>query len=297
MPLDFFLAVLSSALLALGLLMMKSRAEALPLAQGSGTIRAVFSWLRDPMWTGGLAVQTIGYALYVVAVAGAPVSMIAVMMEGGIALFVVFSVVVLGERARAREWLGIGAIVAAITMLTLSLPAGAREGSINLQMLGFLSFVGVGFALAPVVAKRLGESGTAQAAASGVAFGLGGLYTKAMAENFLADPHLTMALRIAVDPYIYAAIVANIVGIVMLQNSFHELRGVIAMPLSSALSNLVPIVGGMVAFGEQLPADPAARLMRLGAFILTVVAAATLAVAQNGSPTAPATAPLEAPKI
>lgn len=277
--------------------MMKSRAEALPLAQGSGTIRAVFSWLRDPMWTGGLAVQTIGYALYVVAVAGAPVSMIAVMMEGGIALFVVFSVVVLGERARAREWLGIGAIVAAITMLTLSLPAGAREGSINLQMLGFLSFVGVGFALAPVVAKRLGESGTAQAAASGVAFGLGGLYTKAMAENFLADPHLTMALRIAVDPYIYAAIVANIVGIVMLQNSFHELRGVIAMPLSSALSNLVPIVGGMVAFGEQLPADPAARLMRLGAFILTVVAAATLAVAQNGSPTAPATAPLEAPKI
>ncbi len=277
--------------------MMKSRAEALPLAQGSGTIRAVFSWLRDPMWTGGLAVQTIGYALYVIAVAGAPVSMIAVMMEGGIALFVVFSVVVLGERARAREWIGIGAIVAAITMLTLSLPAGAREGSINIEMLGFLSFIGVGFALAPVVAKRLGESGTAQAVASGVAFGLGGLYTKAMAENFLADPHVTMALRIAIDPYVYAAIVANIVGIVMLQNSFHELRGVIAMPLSSALSNLVPIVGGMVAFGEQLPADPAARLMRVGAFILTIVAAATLAVAQSGSSTAPATTPLNPRKI
>ena len=45
---------------------------------------------------------------------------------------------------------------------------------------------------------------------------------------------------------------ANLAGMVMLQNSFHQARGIITMPLSSALSNLVPIVGGMLAFGEGL---------------------------------------------
>ncbi len=51
------------------------------------------------------------------------------------------------------------------------------------------------------------------------------------------------------------------------------------MPLSSACSNLVPIVGGMAAFGEALPANPLAATLRIGAFALTVAASASLATA------------------
>ncbi len=295
MVLDFALAVASSVLLALGLLMMKSRALALPLAQGSGTARAVLAWLKDPIWIGGLAVQALGYALYIMAVSGAPVSMVAVMMQGGIALFVLFSVVLLGERARPREWVGIATIVAAIAMLSMSLVGGAAEGPIDALPLTIFSVGGIAIALGPIVAKRLSGSGATQAAASGIAFGLASLYTKAMTDAFIADPHATLALRIASDPYVYAAIAANIVGLVMLQNSFHELRGMIAMPLSSALSNVVPIVGGMVVFGERLPDEPAARAMRIGAFVLTVLAAAMLAASQEGA--TPASAPLEAHKV
>ncbi len=295
MVLDFALAVTSSVLLALGLLMMKSRAVSLPLAQGSGTARAVLAWLKDPVWTGGLAVQALGYGLYIAAVSGAPVSMVAVMMQGGIALFVLFSVVILGERARPREWAGIATIVAAIAMLSLSLSGGAAEGPIDAASLALFSVGGIAIAFAPIVAKRLSSSGAMQAAASGVAFGMASLYVKAMTDAFIADPHAAMAVRIAADPYVYAAIVANIVGIVMLQNSFHELRGMIAMPLSSALSNVVPIVGGTIIFGERLPDAPAARAMRIGAFVLTVAAAAMLAASQED--VSPAETPLEARKV
>jgi drug/metabolite transporter (DMT)-like permease len=288
MVLDFGFAVVSSVLLAFGLLMMKSKAAALPLAQGSGTARAVLAWLKEPMWIGGLAVQALGYGLFIAAVSGAPVSMVAVMMQGGIALFVLFSVVILGERARPREWLGIATVVGAIAMLSMSLSGGAAEGPINAPSLTIFSVVAIAIALGPIVAKRLAGSGTAQAAASGIAFGLAALYTKAMTDAFIADPHAALASRIAADPYVYAAIVANIVGIVMLQNSFHELRGMIAMPLSSALSNVVPIVGGMIVFGERLPAAPEARALRLGAFLLTVAAAAMLAASQEGASPAPA---------
>ena len=104
------LGLIASLLLAFGLMMMKVRADALPMARGRGTLGAVMAWIRDPIWIGGLAVQTAGYALYMVALVGAPVSMMAVAMQGGIALFVVLAVVFLGERARIWEWLGIGAV-------------------------------------------------------------------------------------------------------------------------------------------------------------------------------------------
>jgi hypothetical protein len=53
------------------------------------------------------------------------------------------------------------------------------------------------------------------------------------------------------------------------------------MPLSSALSNIVPIAGGIVVFGEGLPPEPTAATMRIAAFILTVLGSALLANAQE----------------
>src|SRR5580704_3647614 len=86
------LGVAASVLLALGLLLMKGRGDALPAAHGTGIVRALLKWIRDPVWLGGLGIETLGYAFYVIALAAAPVSLLAVMMQGGIALFVIFAV-------------------------------------------------------------------------------------------------------------------------------------------------------------------------------------------------------------
>ena len=264
------IAIVASVLMALGLLMMKSRSAHLPMAAGANVIHAIVVWIRDPMWIGGLGVQTAGWALYVIAVSKAPVSMVAVMMQGG-------SVVILGERANRREWVGIGAIVLGMLMLTLSLQAGETEGAFEPATLLMFSALLMVAGLAPMAVARLNASGAAAAILSGVAFGLGALFTKAMTEEFTASAAASLALRIVSNPYVYGLIVANIVGIVLLQNSFHSARGIIAMPLSGALSNIVPIAGGMIAFGERLPAGSVAGAMRIGAFALTIAAGALLA--------------------
>ena len=75
----------------------------------------------------------------------------------------------------------------------------------------------------------------------------------------------------------------NVAGLVMLQNSFAMGRGIIAMPLSSAISNVIPIAGGIVVFGERLPDDPFAAAMRAGAFVLTIAASAALAAGDLGA--------------
>lgn len=285
------LAIVASVLMALGLVMMKSCAASLPVASGANTLRALVAWLRDPMWTGGLAVQTAGWILYVVAVSRTAVSMVAVMMQGGIALFVVASVVILDERARPREWVGIGAIVFGMVMLTLSLSDGESQGAMQRGAVLIFSAVMAVAGLAPMASKRLKQSGAAPAILSGVAFGLGAIFTKAMTESFTAAAG-SIVIRVVSDPYVYGMIILNIAGIVMLQNSFHSARGIIAMPLSGAISNIVPIVGGMIAFGEHLPADPLAASMRVSAFILTVAAGTLLSGSREQAPPASVASPV-----
>ena len=275
------LGLAASVLLAGGLLMMKSRSAALPPAHGIGMFRAILKWIRDPVWSGGLGVQAVGYALYIVALADAPVSLVAVMMQGGIGLFVVFAVLFLHEKANPREWAGIGGIVAAMVMLALSLEGGAVQGKASTHALYALTAIAVVAALAPSASTRLRQSGAASAIASGVAFGLGSVFTKALAETFLAQAGIALMLRVFADPWLYCASAANIAGLILLQNSFHSARGIIAMPLSSACSNVVPIIGGMVAFGEALPADPLAASLRIGAFFLTIASSGLLATGER----------------
>jgi len=111
-----------------------------------------------------------------------------------------------------------------------------------------------------------------------------------LSDTFLGNDAGPVALRIAANPYVYGVIATNIAGIVTLQNSFHSARGIIAMPLSGALSNLVPIAGGMLAFGERLPANGGAAAMRIGAFVLTIAAGALLAVSREDLPAEPVVA-------
>ncbi len=277
------LAVLASTLMALGLLMMKSRAAALPDARGLRIVRSVITWLRDPMWTAGMTVQIVGWVMYITAVSQVPVSMVAVMMQGGIALFVIFSVLVLGERARPTEWAGIVAVVIGMILLSMSLSAGAEQGTTNVRVVIALSMVLLVVAAASFAVPRLAQGGIAQAVGSGIAFGLAGLFTKAMTDAFEASS-ADIIMRVIASPWVYAMIAANVTGMIMLQNSFHQARGIITMPLSGALSNLVPIAGGMLAFGERLPSDPVAAAMRVAAFALTIAASATLAVSQEEKP-------------
>ncbi len=278
LALKLALGLLASLLLAVGLTMMKARADALPIARGRGMPRAMLAWICDPVWLGGLAVQMAGYALYMAAQAGAPVSMMAVAMQGGIAFFVVLAVVVLGERARIWEWIGIGVFVAAALMLAGSLGAGAAQRPPDVADLWLLSIAGGAIASMLLLAPRLRQNGAAVAIASGIVLGFATLYAKPLADRLAAasGPSSLTWLLLA-SPFSYLTIAANLAGLVMLQNSFAMARGVIAMPLSSAISNVVPIVGGMAVFGERLPGNPSAAAMRLGAFVLTIVTSAALA--------------------
>jgi drug/metabolite transporter (DMT)-like permease len=281
LSLSLLVALVASSLFALGLLMMKSRAWKLPQARGTDTLRAIVAWIRDPIWSSGLLVQALGYALFIVALAGAPISMVSVMMQGGIGLFVLFAVVFLGERARPNEWAGIAITILGMLVLGLSVSGDEVQAPAASLTMVLASAVLLAIGFIPMQLRRFRDNGVGPAILSGVIFGLATIYTKAMADTFVADAHLSWVVRIAANPYIYGVIITNIVGMVALQNSFSASRGIIVMPLSSALSNIVPIASGMILFGERLPANPVSATMRIAAFALTITGSVLLSNAQE----------------
>ena len=125
------IGLIASIMLAAGLAIMKSRAEALPAAEGNDILRAIVRWIYDSAWLSGLILETAGYVLYFVALAQAPVSLLAVMMQGGIAVFVVIAIVVLHERVNSAEAAGIIGIFLAMMLLALSLRGTAPQGKLN----------------------------------------------------------------------------------------------------------------------------------------------------------------------
>jgi len=270
------LALIASGLLALGVLVMKGRAHALPIAEGRGTAYAVGRWISDPIWLSGLGLQTAGYAVYVVAQAVIPVAIVSVMMQGGIGLFVLFAVLVLGERAHMAEWVGIIGTITGMVLMGLSLNAGAEQSPTATTQMVMLSSALIALGLAPYAVPHLHQNGIAAALFSGVMFGLASLHTKAMTDYYLLKATPSTLSRVLANPYVYSTILTNIAGLIALQNSFSALRGIIAMPLSTALSNIVPIAGATVVFGEHLPANPGAASMRLAAFALTIIGSALL---------------------
>jgi len=105
---------------------------------------------------------------------------------------------------------------------------------------------------------------------SGLLLGLASVYAKSLA----IAPTFAAALS---SLYFPLTLAANIVGFVLMQAALQAGRGVVVMPLFSTLSNLVPIVGGIMVFGEALPQQGFGAVLRPLAFVLALLGAALLA--------------------
>jgi uncharacterized membrane protein len=262
-------AILASVALTVGLYFMKREAERLPSLGGGWRLAVWLAFIRNRWWALGLVLQIAGFALYLAALSVAPLSIVHTAMNGGIALFVLLAVFGLGERVRPAEWLGVSVITVSLIVLSISLSAapsasGVAHGivpfSLALLLLSVLAVV-----IDPAPRRAIGLS-----VASGLLLGLGSVYAKGLADA----PSLLEAVKSA---YLPLTVVANLAGFMLMQGAFQAGRGVVVMPLFSALSNLVPIIGGLVVFDESLPSHGAAAVLRPLAFALAIAGAGLLA--------------------
>lgn len=261
------LAILASTSLTVGLYLLKRQAERLPSLSGGWRLGVLSAFAHDPIWVLGALLQLLGYALYMLALGAAPLSIVHTALNGGIVLFVILSVIGLGEQVRPVEWVGVGIITIALIILSASL---STEPISSVTPHGLLTFslTVVTLSAAAIAVDPTPQRPVGTSVASGLLLGLGSVYAKGLANAWPLG---------GAGIYLPLTIIANVIGFVLMQAAFQSGRGVVVMPLFATLSNLVPIVGGIVVFDEALPEHGAAAVLRPLAFVLALVGAAVLA--------------------
>jgi drug/metabolite transporter (DMT)-like permease len=276
------LALTAAVCMDIGFALLKVRGDKVADRAGGRVWVLLAGYASDPLWLLGLLFQPLGYGFYLWALEMAPLNIVQTTMSSGVVIFVLFAVWFLGERLSRLEWWAIGAVVVGMILLGMSLSPGDGDSltifnprdvlSLSLLLLGVCAVSWLALTSSGEPERR----GMALGIASGLLLGLGSIYARGLA-LFLAQSPPGQLLRNAVlAPYGPLTLVANTAGFFLLLGAFRGKRASIVLALSGTLSNIVPILGGMFALGERLPADPKLAVSRLLAFSLTLGGAAML---------------------
>jgi len=262
-----------------GMLLLTARGDRLPPLGLPPRLVALRAYVTDPLWVLGVALQPFGYGLYLWSLQLGPLAVVQPVMSAGIIIFVGFAVLLLGERIHAAEWLAIAAVLVGLILLGSSLgpesePVGAAAG--GWAVAAYSAAAAVAAAAASAWARGRAP-GVAMGIWSGVLLGLGSLWAKGLATGAARLDEGERLAGLAGDPYLYLTLGGNVIGFVVLLNALRNARAGVVFTLSSTLSNVVPILGGMVAMGERLPESALPAALRITCLVLTLGGAAWLA--------------------
>lgn len=114
---------------------------------GTPSARLLARLLRRPLWLAAMALSVAGFGLQVLALRGAPLSLVQPVLALGLVLLLVLGHTVLGERAGRREMLGAAGVILGVSLLVLAAPE--RGGGGNSTALAVACVVLGALAVAP----------------------------------------------------------------------------------------------------------------------------------------------------
>ncbi len=260
------LALLSTSALSYGFYLQHASSGAVPaltLRHPLASLSALFTNLR---WLAGFVIGLTGWALYIVALWFAPLSLVQAVSAGGVGLLALLVRHGGGHLSR-QERLAVTASVGGLVLLGLSLP-GATPHTTAPGWEAPLGWVLISVFLAGIAAfpaAPLLRPGAGLAVAAGLLYSAGDVATKAAVGG--TSPALLFAVLLpACHGLAFAA----------LQMSFQRGTAMATAGVSSLLTNVLPILAGLTIFAEHMPGGVAGILRGLG-FAGAVLGGALLA--------------------
>lgn len=267
------LALLSTSALSYGFYLQHASSSGLPaltLRHPLVSLSALFTNLR---WLCGFVIGLSGWALYIVALWLAPLSLVQAVSAGGVGLLALLVRHGGGHLSRP-ERLAVAASVGGLILLGLSLPAATPRPAAPPGWAAPLGWVLISVLLAGIAAlpaAPLLRPGAGLAVAAGLLYSAGDVATKA-AVGGTRPAVLFAALLPACHGLAFAA----------LQMSFQRGTAMATAGVSSLLTNVLPILAGLTIFTEKMPGGAAGVLRGLG-FAGAVLGAALLAAVGHES--------------
>jgi drug/metabolite transporter (DMT)-like permease len=241
-----------------------------PLRSG----RALFS---SKWFAIGMIVAAGSWALHVAALALAPMSVVQVALAAGVVLIAVMADRMFGFKVGPRQWLGLWLTAAGLVMLGLTLPAmhGAHSHFSDPAMISFeAGLFGLGGLL--IMGPRIGgpaeHHGMMLGAASGILFGVSDTSIKAL--TGIVGAHGLLGLL--VSPWLAVAVLASVFAFYASARGLQDGEAVPVIAVTGTAANIAGVAGGILVFGDPMPASAVGIVFQSLAFVLVLVAAALM---------------------
>ncbi|HVC87950.1 MAG TPA: hypothetical protein VNC40_11065 [Gaiellaceae bacterium] len=258
------LAFASAFALNWGWIAQHTAASGLPrlsLRHPVASLRLLFRNLR---WLSGFVVGLAGWALYIAALALAPLSLVQAVAAGGIGVLALLAHRT-GVSLSGRERLAVVVSTAGLLLLAVSLVGGAAAGH-HPRAAAIVVWL-----VASVVASCIGVlGGSVLAPGAGLGIAAGVLYAAGdVATKSVFAGGLWLVL-------IAVVLAAHGAAFTALQFGFQRGRALATAGTSTLLTNALPIAAGIIVFHERLPGG-AYSAVRIASFAAVVAGAALLA--------------------
>jgi hypothetical protein len=237
-------------------------------------LRSAAALFRSRWWVIGFGLATLGWAMHVVALSMAPLSLVQAVIAGGLALLAVPARRWFGIAVGTRDLFGLALCAGGLGFLALTAGHGNESGAFTGSTM--LAFEGgtlalVGLLLVASAHRRLVSRGwVLLAVAAGTSIAVSDVAIKALAVTVPGSPLSVLS------PWTALAIVGGIGGFLALARGLQLGEPVAVIVAFSASATLAAITGGVLVFGDPLGSDALDVIARCLAFVAVIAAAALL---------------------
>lgn len=257
----------------LGFLYKHRGAVASPDVEWRKPVRSSFALFSNRWYTLGVVIALTGWGFHVVALALAPISLVQSVIAGGLVLLTVTADRLFAHQVTRREWVGVGLAALGLAFLAATNDGGADSAHSSYETTALIAFeilvigAAVGVAL---YSNRSPRPGIVLGLSAGLLWAASDTAIKASSDSF-GD---SSPIAILVSPLAITILVLSLAGLIVSAKSLQTGKAVPVIAMTSVAANSLTIVAGPVLFGEPMPSEPLAYIVRVLAFTLVIVAAA-----------------------
>jgi drug/metabolite transporter (DMT)-like permease len=251
------LAGFSAAVSQVGFLLRHRGALEAPDVDMHRPLRSAIDLFRSRWWTIGYALAVVAYLLHVGALTLSSLSLVQVVLAGGIVLLAVIAERIFGFELGRRQWFGV--VLASVGLALLALMGESRSGqdSADYSIAAMVAFeaalAGAGTAL--ILTYRVERMRSRRGVLLGVSPGL--LFTVThVAVTALSGKADTSVAEIVGSPYLPIAVAGGIAAFFASARSLQLGPAVPVIAVTSIAGNTSAIPAGIIVFGDPPAPGP-----------------------------------------
>ena len=221
----------------------------------------------------GMAIALVAWLFHVAALALAPMSVVQAVLSTGVVMLAVLADRIFGFEVGRRQWAGVAMTAGGLVLLIVTLPAAAHGNTHSAYSLaGMISFeagmlvIGALLISGPRLGAPVHHHGVMLGAAAGTLFGVSDVAIKALTG-------LGGLGEVLLSPWLATAAIVSVIAFYASARGLQEGAAVPVIAATSTAANISCILGGIVVFGDPMPADTLGIVLQGVAFTMVIIAA------------------------